>query len=137
DDVGIIVQGGHYNTVARALQQVGLADAFGAAEVPMLVLNVTYPLVPDEITGFCAGKRAVLVVEEGNPDYLEQAINALLRKADINTTVVGKAVLPMAGEYTAEVMLEGVTRFLEGAVPRGLDLAAVGAALERVRGNQR
>jgi len=56
-------------------------------------------LVPDEITQFCAGKRAVLMVEEGHPDYLEQAVNALLRKADLNTSIVGKAVLPMAGEY--------------------------------------
>ena len=32
---------------------------------------------------FCAGKRAVLVVEEGHPDYIEQAVNVELRRADI------------------------------------------------------
>ncbi|MBX6369173.1 MAG: indolepyruvate ferredoxin oxidoreductase subunit alpha [Rhodospirillales bacterium] len=133
NDVGIILQGGLYNTVLRALAQLGLADSFGTTPIPIYCLNVTYPLVPDELTAFCSGKRAVLVVEEGNPDYLEQAINALLRKADLQTTVVGKAVLPMAGEYTASVVLEGLARFLEGAVPKGLDLAAVGAAVERVR----
>jgi len=133
DDVGIITQGGLYNTLLRALAQTGLADAFGKSDVPILALNVTYPLVPDEITDFCAGKRAVLIVEEGNPDYLEQAINALLRKADLNTTIVGKAVLPMAGEYTGEVMLEGVVRFIEGAVPRGVDIAVVSAVLARVK----
>lgn len=133
DDVGIILQGGLYNTVLRALAQLGLADSFGTTPIPIYCLNVTYPLVPDEVTAFCSGKRAVLVVEEGNPDYLEQAINALLRKAGLQTTVVGKAVLPMAGEYTASVVLEGLARFLEGAVPKGLDLAAIGAAVERVR----
>ncbi|HJT08830.1 MAG TPA: indolepyruvate ferredoxin oxidoreductase subunit alpha, partial [Stellaceae bacterium] len=133
DDIGIITQGGLYNTLLRALAQAGLADAFGKSDVPILALNVTYPLVPDEITDFCAAKRAVLIVEEGNPDYLEQAINALLRKADLNTTIVGKAVLPMAGEYTGEVMLEGVVRFIEGAVPRGVDIAAVSAVLARVK----
>jgi indolepyruvate ferredoxin oxidoreductase alpha subunit len=132
-DVGIILQGGLYNTVLRALEQLGLADAFGASRIPVYCLNVTYPLVPDEVTEFCAGKRAVLIVEEGNPDYLEQAINALLRKADLQTTIVGKAVLPMAGEYTAATVLDGIAKFLEGAVPAGLDLAAVGTALERVR----
>ncbi len=131
DEIGIITQGGLYNTLLRALAEIGLADAFGKSEVPILALNVTYPLVPDEITQFCAGKRCVLLVEEGNPDYLEQAINALLRKADLTTAIVGKAVLPMAGEYTGEVMLRGVARFIEGAVPRGVDLAAVSAVLAR------
>jgi len=129
DEVGIIVQGGHTNTLLRALSRLGLADGFGTSRIPVLVLNVTYPPVPEEVTRFCAGKRAVLVVEEGNPDYLEQAIAATLREADLNTKVVGKKVLPMAGEYTAEVVLRGVARFLEGAVPRGVDLAAVGSAL--------
>ena len=131
-DIGIILQGGLYNTVLRALQQVGLADRFGRSDVPLYVLNVTYPLVPDEIERFCAGKNAVLMVEEGQPDFLEQAVNAILRKADLNTTVVGKAVLPMAGEYTAEAVLAGVTRFLEGAVPRGLDLAGIGRPLAAI-----
>jgi indolepyruvate ferredoxin oxidoreductase alpha subunit len=132
EEIGIVCQGGLYNTLIQALQRLGLADAFGAAEIPILCLNVTYPLVPDEITGFCSGKRAVLIVEEGQPDYLEQAIGALLRKADLGTDIVGKAVLPMAGEYTAEVMLNGVGRFLEGAVPQGIDIAAIGAALHAV-----
>ena len=134
DEIGIICQGGLYNSVLRALRELGLADAFGAAQVPILCLNVTYPLVPDEITNFCADKRAVLMVEEGHPDYLEQAINALLRKADLNTDLVGKSVLPMAGEYTAEVMLKGVARFLEGAVPRGVDLVAVGRIVAQIDG---
>ena len=63
EGVGIIVQGGLYNTLQRALHTLGLADAFGASRVPILALNVVYPLVPGEITAFCAGKRAVLVLE--------------------------------------------------------------------------
>ncbi|HEV7264426.1 MAG TPA: hypothetical protein VGN83_05840 [Falsiroseomonas sp.] len=129
DEVGNIVQGGHANTLLRALSRLGLADGFGASRIPVLVLNVTYPLVPEQITGFCAGKRAVLVVEEGNPDYLEQAIAAALREADLNTRIVGKKVLPMAGEYTAETVLKGLAKFLEGAVPRGVDLERVGEVL--------
>ncbi|MFQ5535312.1 MAG: thiamine pyrophosphate-dependent enzyme, partial [Sphingomonadales bacterium] len=127
DDVGIILQGGMYNAVIRALGRLGLADAFGESRIPLYVLNVTYPLVPPELTAFCAGKKAVLIVEEGQPDFIEQAIESILRKADIQTTVVGKAVLPMAGEYTGEVMLDGVAKFIEGSVPKGVDLADVGA----------
>ena len=40
----------------------------------------------------CAGKRAVLVVEEGAPDYIEQAIHALLRKRDVDTKIYGSEI---------------------------------------------
>ena len=83
EDIGIIVMGGLTNSVLRALERMGLADVYGASRVPMLVLNVVYPLVPEEIRAFCAGKRAVLIVEEGHPDYIEQAVNVELRRADI------------------------------------------------------
>ncbi|WP_416897692.1 MAG: thiamine pyrophosphate-dependent enzyme [Minwuia sp.] len=125
DDVGIICQGGMYNAVIRALQQLGLADAYGETPIPIYCLNVTYPLVPDEVSGFCASKRTVLVVEEGQPAYLEDAINAILRKADVQTRVMGKGLLPLAGEYTGAVVLAGVAGFIEGAVPRGVDLKDV------------
>ena len=127
DDVGIILQGGLYNSVIRALRQLGLADAFGTADLPIHCLNVTYPLLADELVQFCAGKRAVLMVEEGQPDYLEQALNAILRKADSHTTVVGKDVLPMAGEYTQDVLVAGLARFVEGSLPSGLDVGPAGA----------
>jgi len=129
DDVGIITQGGLYNSTIQALQHFGLADTYGASRIPILALNVTHPLVPDEITGFCAGKRAVLMVEEGNPDYLEQAVNVLLRKADLKTRVHGKDVLPQAGEYVAEVMMKGLGRFLETASPAGYDSGGIDATL--------
>jgi len=132
NDIGIILQGGMYNAVARALSRLGLADVFGKATVPLYVLNVTYPLVPDEITAFCADKRAVLVVEEGQPEFIEQAINTILRKADIQTTVVGKGPLPLAGEYTGEVMLDGIAKFIEGTVPSGIDIGAVIAARDAI-----
>ena len=91
DDVGIIVMGGLNNSVLRALERMGLADVFGASRIPMLVLNVVYPLVPEEIREFCAGKRAVLVVEEGHPDYIEHAVNVELRRADIQTRCSARA----------------------------------------------
>src|SRR5476649_1906093 len=75
EDIGIVVMGGLTNSVLRTLSRMGLADVFGASRVPLLVLNVVYPLVPEEIREFCATKNAVLIVEEGSPDYIEQAIN--------------------------------------------------------------
>jgi len=131
-DVGVILQGGLYNSLVRALQQLGLADAFGDTRVPLYVLNVTYPLVPEEVAAFCQDKRSVLVVEEGQPDYIEQAVNAILRKAQVQTRVEGKSVLPMAGEYTADVLLAGVARYLGESSPHGLDAEAVKSEPARV-----
>jgi len=111
--VGLIMQGGLYNAVLRALQQLGLADVYGNSHVAMYVLNVTYPLVDDEVKEFAAGRAAVLVIEEGQPEYIEQAIATMLRRADIQTPLSGKDVLPQAGEYTAEVLMRGLKAFIE------------------------
>jgi indolepyruvate ferredoxin oxidoreductase alpha subunit len=73
----------------------------------------------------------VLVVEDGQPAYLEEAVLALLRRHDVNgPRVYGKDVLPLAGEYTGEALLGGVARFLERSAPRGLDAARFGQALQ-------
>jgi indolepyruvate ferredoxin oxidoreductase alpha subunit len=55
NDVGLIVQGGLYNSLVRALAQFGLSDAFGQSDLSILVLNVTFPLVPEQIAAFCSG----------------------------------------------------------------------------------
>ncbi len=111
-DLGIIVQGGIYNSLIRALQQFGLCDAFGQSDIPLLVLNVTYPLVPEQVAEFALGKRAVLVVEEGQPEYIEQEIATFLRRRDINTPLHGKDMLPSGGEYSVEVVAGGIAAFV-------------------------
>ena len=116
-DFGIVMQGGLYNSVLRSLELLGLANAFGESKVPLYVLNLTYPLVDDEFKRFCAGKRGILLVEEGQPDFIEQNVNTILRRADLQTRVHGKDVLPMAGEYTGAVVLKGVARFIEIYAP--------------------
>ncbi len=137
-DVGIICQGGLYNVTIRALQQLGLSDSFGATKIPIYCLNVTYPLVPEEILQFCAGKRALLVIEEGQPAYIEDAVLAMLRRQEvIGAKVHGKDVLPSAGEYTNEVVLTGVARFVETSAPRGLDLATIPKIHERLAAAKR
>lgn len=117
-DVGIIMQGGMYNGVIRGLQQLGLSDAYGKSKVPLYVMNFTYPMIDDEIITFCQGKKAILIVEEGQPEFLEQAINTLLRRRDIQTRISGKDVFPLAGEYTAQVLQKGLLDFIEKHAPR-------------------
>ena len=117
NDIGIVVQGGLYNTTLRGLELLGLADIFGESKVPIYVLNVTYPLVDAEFSRFCAGKKAILLVEEGQPDFIEQNVNTILRRADIQTKIHGKDMLPMAGEYTGGVVREGLRKFIAKTRP--------------------
>ncbi len=117
NDIGIILQGGMYNGVMRALSLFGLADVWGVTRIPLHVLNVTYPLLDDDLAAFCRDKRAVLIVEEGQPDFIEQALNTVLRRAGVATALAGKDMLTMAGEYTAAVMIDGIRRFLDRYAP--------------------
>ena len=113
DDVGLIVQGGNYNTLLRVLERLGVADVYGRSKVPLYVMNVAYPVIDAEVLFFCAGKRAVLLVEEGQPNYIEQNIAAVLRAAGCSTALHGKDLLPPAGEYTAAEVLAGARMFLQ------------------------
>jgi indolepyruvate ferredoxin oxidoreductase alpha subunit len=122
--VGIVLQGGMYNGVIRALQRLGLADLYGQTEVPLYVLNVTYPLISAEFLEFCAGKDEVLVVEEGQPAFIEDQLAAMLYRAGSSVRLRGKDILPMAGEYTGQVMFDAVAGFLREAAPEMLPAAA-------------
>src|SRR3546814_9034529 len=84
-DVCISLQGGLFNTLNRALELIDVSDSFGDAKLPIYVLNVTYPLIPDEVRDFCAGKRAVLMIEEGQPEFIEHELNTLIRRADLRS----------------------------------------------------
>jgi indolepyruvate ferredoxin oxidoreductase, alpha subunit len=112
-DLGIVVQGGHCNTVLRVLERLGLADVFGRSQVPVYVMNVTYPVIESEVLRFCRDKRAVLMVEEGQPNFIEQNLATILRQSEASAALHGKDLLPLAGEYTQAVVRDGVRGFLE------------------------
>lgn len=118
--LGLIVQGGMYNGVIRALQRLGLADLYGNSDLPIYCLNVAYPLVSSEFLDFCAGKDHVLVVEEGHPEFIEQQLSAYLYRAESRVKLHGKGIFPMGGEYTGQVMLDGIGAFLKIAAPEML-----------------
>jgi indolepyruvate ferredoxin oxidoreductase, alpha subunit len=62
----------------------------------------------------------VLVVEEGQPEYIEQEIATLLRRRDLQTRLHGKDLLPAAGEYSVEVLTQGLLGFCERYLPATL-----------------
>jgi indolepyruvate ferredoxin oxidoreductase alpha subunit len=111
--LGIIMQGGLYNTTIRALQRLGLSDVYGETDIPLYVMNVTYPLVQDELIEFCADKDHVLMLEEGQPEYIEHNVHAVLRQSDIACKIYGKDIMPRAGEYNGSVVMQGIADFLQ------------------------
>lgn len=110
--LGVIVQGGLTSNYIRALQVLGLAGADGSPHLPTLVLNAVYPLVPEQISRFCADKRAVLVLEEGQPEYIEHEVAAHLHRSQISTRLHGKDLMNQPGEYSTEALLRGLTTFV-------------------------
>ena len=120
-DFGIVMQGGLYNTVIRALQLLGLSDVYGNSKIPLYILNVTYPIIDDEVIEFAKSKKVILLVEEGQPDYIEQNIHAVLRRGDIATKLHGKDLLLPAGEYTPAAVLKGILEFVKKYGPSLID----------------
>ena len=121
--LGIVVQGGMYNGLIRALQRLGLADIYGETDVPIYVLNVTYPLISSEFLDFAAGKDDLLVIEEGQPEFIETQLGSFLYRAESRVRLHGKGLFPMAGEYTGAVMLNAVEGFIRQAAPGMLPAA--------------
>jgi indolepyruvate ferredoxin oxidoreductase alpha subunit len=117
DEIGIVLQGGLYNSALRALELLGCADVFGSSKVSLYVLNVNYPLVPEEWVRFCRGKRAVLIAEEGQPEFIEQAATQILHRHEVSTRLLGKGVLPMHGEYNVDVLRAGFEKFISEWAP--------------------
>jgi indolepyruvate ferredoxin oxidoreductase alpha subunit len=112
DSIGIVMQGGLYNTVLRGLSLLGAADLYGATPIPLLILNVLHPLVPEELIEFLRGKKRVLVVEEGMPNYLERELKAVAHEARLPVEISGKDCFSPYGEYVPHLVVTGLERFL-------------------------
>jgi Indolepyruvate ferredoxin oxidoreductase, alpha and beta subunits len=134
-DVGIILQGGLTPTTLRALSLLGLADPFGRSRVPLLVLNVIHPLVPDEVMNFIEDKERVLVIEEGMPAFIEQELKALAYERGLGVRIHGKDLVAVQGEYVPEVVLGALARFFgaEAEARRTALTAHAGRAREILR----
>ncbi len=123
EELGIVMLGGMYNNVQRALMAHDMADIYGESRIPLYVMNVAYPVIESEVLRFCQGKKAVLVIEEGQPEYHEQALHTILGRASVRTTIHGKDMLAMAGEYTVTELKRGIRHFLERYRPSALATA--------------
>jgi indolepyruvate ferredoxin oxidoreductase alpha subunit len=134
--VGIVMQGGVWNTTLRGLGALGLADAHGRTPIPHLVLNVLHPLVPEELIAFLRDKRRVLVVEEGMPNYIEQTLKAVAHDERLDVEICGKDVLSPHGEYVPQLVIGGLRRFLAASPSAAIAPGAVEARYQALVGHQ-
>ncbi len=125
EHLGIVMQGGLWNTTVRGLHALGLADLHGRTPVPLLVLNAIHPLVPEELIGFLRGKKRVLVVEEGMPNYIERELKALAHEARLDVEIQGKELLSPHGEYVPALVIGGLRKFLTSAAPTAQSVTAI------------
>src|SRR6267378_37685 len=123
--LGIVMQGGLWNTTVRGLHLLGLADVHGRTPVPLMILNAIHPLVPEELLGFLRGKKRVLVVEEGMPNYIERELKALAHEAKLDVEIGGKEFFSPHGEYVPALVIGGLRRFLVGANPTAQSVTAI------------
>ncbi len=126
-DIGIIMQGGSYGAVVRALNLLEVGDVFGNTPLPLLVLNAIHPLVPGQIGDFLIGKKSVLIVEEGNPAFIETQIRAMVQTGKIACDIYGKDYLTVAGEYTVDVVRTGLATFLKDKASASIGMTAIKA----------
>jgi len=134
--LGIVMQGGLWNGVARGLNVLGLADVRGRTPVPLMILNALHPLVPEELIAFLRGKRHVFVVEEGMPNYIERELKALAHEARLDVEIHGKELLSPHGEYVPALVIGGLRKFLTLAPPSGVSVTAIEDRYAALNGHQ-
>src|SRR5436309_1632187 len=123
--LGIVMQGGLWNTTVRGLHLLGLADLQGRTPVPLMILNAIHPLVPEELLSFLRGKKRVLVVEEGMPNHLERELKALAHEAKLDVEIGGKEFFSPHGEYVPALVVGGLRKFLVSANPTAQSVTAI------------
>jgi indolepyruvate ferredoxin oxidoreductase alpha subunit len=131
-EIGIVMQGGQWNTTLRGLSELGLADVYGRTPVPLLVLNCLHPLVPEQLVAFMRGKRQIFVVEEGMPNFIERELAALAHEARLDVEIHGKDLLAPNGEYVPRLVMSGLAKFFAKAPLRTVPAATVAERYRRL-----
>ncbi|MCX7967742.1 MAG: thiamine pyrophosphate-dependent enzyme [Armatimonadetes bacterium] len=83
--------------------------------IPLLSLHALFPIVEDELAEFLEGKDEVLIVEEGEPSFLEREIRAIAQQIGWTGRIVRSEFLPTTGELTTDIVTDGLTKFLRNS----------------------
>lgn len=101
---GIIASGVSYLHTKEVLDEMGL-------DIPVLKINLFYPLAEKTIKDFIKPLKKVLVVEELE-GYLEKEIAVLAKDLNPKLKIYGKDILPITGELNQEKVMLAVSKVL-------------------------
>ncbi len=101
---GIITSGVSYLYVMQALEELNV-------KIPVFKLGFFYPLPESKINKFIKNLDKVLIVEELEP-CLEREVNILAKQTNPDLKIIGKELLPGAGELKPEIVLRAVAKFI-------------------------
>jgi indolepyruvate ferredoxin oxidoreductase len=121
--LGIVCAGRTRRDVLGALEACGVAPtALAGAGIRILEVALTNPIVPERVLDLAGACDEILVVEEKRP-FLEQQVRTILHEAGHPTPVRGKRdaagqpLVPVAGELTAERLVDVLVRVLPDLAP--------------------
>ncbi|RMG20831.1 MAG: indolepyruvate ferredoxin oxidoreductase subunit alpha [Methanobacteriota archaeon] len=122
--IGIITHGGVFNSLLTTLTELGLANILGEVAIDLLTLNVIFPLDPEEIKSFLEGKETVLVVEQGEPNFIEQEVKNIAYDLGLPVKIFGKegnnfqkGYIPQTDALNFDNLLIPIATFLLENVP--------------------
>ncbi len=119
--IGIVTVGKAHHDLMHALRRLGLD---GSPDIAVFKVALSWPIEPTGLREFCAGKRAVLVVEEKRANVEEQLRATLYNLPDRppiqgKQDLAGATLLPATMELSPELAMAALARFLPSA---GLDV---------------
>jgi indolepyruvate ferredoxin oxidoreductase len=88
--LAILAPGPAYATLRRALDTLGVDDdALGSHGVRLVLLELPFPLHPDDVAAFVEGVEEVMVVEDKRP-FIERQLRDLLYGTSDAPRIIGK-----------------------------------------------
>jgi len=111
--LGVIASGASFNYALEALEELGL-------KLPLLKISMSYPLPEKLIASFIKNLKEVLVVEELEP-ILEEDVKKIAKDANPKLKVLGKGLLPFAGEYKPEIVIQALAKLAKKKVPKEME----------------
>lgn len=102
---GIVASGVTYLYVLEALEEL-------AIDIPILKINLFYPLADKTVADFIKKFKKVLVAEELE-NYLEKEIKIIAKDDNLNLQVFGKDLLPQTGELNTEKICLALSKILK------------------------
>ncbi|TSC95136.1 MAG: indolepyruvate ferredoxin oxidoreductase, alpha subunit [Parcubacteria group bacterium Licking1014_1] len=108
--VGIVASGVAYLYVKEALGELSI-------DIPVLKINMFYPLADKTVSNFIKPLKKVLVIEETD-GYLEKEIKVIAKDINPKLKIFGKDVLPEVGELNTQKVIIALSKILK-ADPTG------------------